>query len=424
MKNRLASLPRNSLVCVVLALLPNCGGGSPAAQSAQGASAANQAPAGDAKPFDFEATIKREASGLKEQGVQGPDAAWSAKVPAAAEPKLSRAENVMLVDIPIGSESAVRCQIFADTLDPAGTLHGVIKESAEAVEYRSIAPSGVGLFGGLPAAFLETVYVTETEGGKGAGGLKLAIQVREQESLLCLHDELGYRQTFKDISNAFFSSFQVRNASPSASTYTEVSKVHLGETDVGYGVTRVTPGEKPGERMYSYSNTTLIPISPKDVVFNDAYELYAYDAKSALQTATWVDGSNGEIAMKVTIKRGAGAKYAYEGEAKGKPLKGVLEAPRGLGGPLDTAARLKKKLKAGGAFELVLPEYHPSLDLTTLVDVKYSHQKSDPARQVTVTLREHTITTELDEDGIAKASSFLIGKNKLTIERLKSSGHP
>jgi hypothetical protein len=421
MKNR-TSLPRHSLVCAVLALLPGCGGGSPAAQSAQGAAESNQAPAGNAKPFDFEAALKREASGLKEQGVQGPDAAWSAKVPATAEPKLSRAENVTLVDIPIGSESAVRCQIFTDTLDPAGTLHGVIKESAEAVEYRSIAPSGVSLVGGVPAAFLETVYVTETEAGKGAGGLKLAIQVREQESLLCLHDELGYRQTFKDVSSAFFSTFQVRNAPPSGSTYSEMSKVRIGDTDVGFSWTRVTPGEKPGERTYSYSNSTLMPISAKEVIFNDAYEIYSYDAKNVLQSATWVDGSNGEILSKVSVKRSANGKYAFETEAKGKSAKGVLEAPRGLGGPLDAATRLKKKLKAGGPFELVVPEYHPSIDPTTLIDAKYSHQKGDPARQVAVTLREHTITAEVDDDGMAKLSSFQIGKNKLTIERLKSEG--
>ena len=424
MKNRLASLPRHSLVCAVLALLPSCGGQSPGAQSAQGASESNKAPAADDKPFDFDATIKREASGLKEQGVQGPEAAWSAKVPAAALPKLSRSENVTLVDIPIGSESAVRCQVFAETLDAAGTLHGVIKESAEAVEYRSVTPSGISLIGGVPAVFLETVYVTETEGGKGAGGLKLAIQVREEEALLCLHDELGYRQTFKDISKAFFSSFQVRNAPPSTDTYSEMSKVRIGDTDVGYSSTHVSPGEKPGERTYSNSNATLIPTSPKDVFFNDAYEIYSYDAKSVLQSATWVEGSNGEIMTKVSIKRGADGKYGYEGEDKGKPLKGVLDAPRGVAGPLDVAARLKKKFKAGGAFELVIPEYHPTIDLTTLIDTKYSHRKGDPARQVAITLREHTITADVDDDGMAKVSSFQIGKNKLTIERLKSEGHP
>lgn len=407
----------------MLALLPSCGGQSPAAQSASGAAEPSPAAAANAKPFDFEATLKREATGLKERGVQGADAAWSAKVPAAGEPKLSRSENITLVDIPIGSESAVRCQVFADALDPAGTLHGVIKESAESVEYRSIAPSGVSLVGGLPAAFLETVYVTETAGGKGAGGLKLAIQVREEESLLCLHDELGYRQTFKDISSAFFSSFQVRNAPPSANTYSESSKVRIGDTDVGFSWTRVQPGEAPGERKYRYSNTALIPTSPKDVIFNDGYEIYSYDAKDVLQSGTWVEGNGGEITLKVTLKRGADGKYEYQGEANGKPLQGILPAKKGVSTSLDIAARLKKKLKAGGAFELVLSEYHPSIDPTALVDVKYSHKKGDPARQVTVTTGDRTLTADVDENGMAKVSSLQIGKNKLTIERLKSEGH-
>lgn len=426
MKNRLGSfapVSRFHLVCATLPLLAGCGGQSQAgAQSPKAPSEANStAPAG--KPFDFDATLAREASGLTERGVQGADAAWSAKVPASADPTVSKSENIVLVDIPVGSESAVRCQIFNDSLDPGGTLSGVLKESAQKVEYRSITPSGVSLIGGVPAAFLETVYVTETEGGKGAGGLKLAIQVRESESLLCLHDELGYRQTFKDISSAFFASFKVRNAPPSEHTYMEMSKTRLGDTDVGFSSMRVKPGEKAGEREYSSTNTTLIPTSPKDVIFEDAYEIFTYDAKNVLQTGTWVEGSGGDITLKIVLKRWADGKYAYEGEASGKPLKGALEAPHGVSTSLDVAARLKKKLKAGGPFELVLSEYHPSLDPTALIDVKYSHKKGDPARQVVVTMSDRTMTQEVDEDGMAKSVWFQVGKVKLTEERLKSEGH-
>jgi hypothetical protein len=423
MKNRLASFPRSSLFCAAFALLSGCGGGAPAAQSAQ-ASESGKAPASDEKSFDFDATYKREASGLKEQGVQGPDAAWSAKVPAAAAPTVSRSENITVVDVPIGSTAAVRCQVFADSLDAAGTLFGVIKESSDSVEYRSIVPSGFSLVGGVPTAFLETVYVTETESGKGAGGLKLAIQVREEESLLCLHDELGFRQTFKDISSAFFSSYQPRNAPPNANTYSEMSKIHVGDVDVGYSWMRVQPGEKKGERKYSQTITTLIPTSPKEVIFNDGYEIFSYDAKNVLQSGAWVEGSSGEIIMKVSLTRLPDGKYKYQGEAKGKPLEGALDAPRGVATSLDIAARLKKQLKAGGAFELVLPEYHPSLDPTKLIDVKYSHQKGDPARQVVVTTLGRPTTTDVDDDGFPKSASFQIGKAKFSTERLKSEGHP
>ena len=419
MKNRLGWV-----ALLALGSLSSCGGQAPAgAKGANGAESAGATPGSSGKPFDFDATLKREASGLTEQAVEGPQAAWTAKVPAAAAPKLTPSENVMLVDIPIGSESAVRCQVFSDTLDPGGTLSGVIKESGSRVEYRSIVPSGVQVLSGVPATFLETVYVTDTEGGKGAGGLKLAIQVREQESLLCLHDEVGYKQTFKDISTAFFSTFKVRNAPANENTFTEVSKARLGDTDVGFAWTRVKPGQNPGEREYNCSNTTLIPTSPKDVIFEDSYEMFLYDRKNVLQTGTWVEGTGGEITLKVTIKRWADGKYAYEGEASGKPIKGVLPAPKGVLTSLEIATRLKKKLKAGAPFELVLPEYHPSIDPTALIDVTYKRQKGDPARQVVVTMSDRTMTTEVDDDGIAKTAWFQVGKHRLSIERLKSEGH-
>jgi len=426
MKNRsrlAASVPGSALRSAALALvLFGCGGApSPGAQSAK-----SDAPEGATQAegaFDFEATYKREASGLSERPVQGTQAAWSAKVPASAVPTLSRSENIDVIDIPIGTKAAVRCQVFYEALDAAGTLYGVIRDSAGKVEYKSIVPSGVSLNGGIPSTFLETVYFFDVSGGKGAGGLKMAVQVREQESLLCLHDELGYRRTFKDISTAFFSSFKPKDAQPKVTTYTEMSKAKLGDIDVGFTWARIAPGEKPGEREYTVSNTTLIPTSPKDVIFEDSYEVYAYDAKNVLQTGTWVEGNGGEVTLKIGLKREGEGKYSYQGELKGKPIKGLLKAPNGIATSLDIAARLKKKLKAGAPFELKLSEYHPSIDPAAVIDVTYRHQKGDPARQVVVTMNDRAMTAEVDDEGMAKSAWFQVGKQRLVIERLKSEGH-
>ena len=402
--------------------LGGCGGAPPAgAQAPNSEAKAGEAPSKTG--FDFDATYAREASGLSEHAVQGPEAAWSAKVPASAAPKLSHAQNSELIEIPIGSKSVVRCQLFSEMLDAGGTLHSVLKESAARVDYRGVAPSGVSLIGGVPAVFLETLYLTDTAGGKGAGGLKLAIQVREQESLLCVHDELGYRKTFKDVSGAFFASFALKSAHPNVATYTEESKAKLGETDVGFSRTRVVPGEKPGEREYNNSNTTLIPTSEKDVVFEDSYQIYSYDAKNALTSGAWVESRAGEITLKVGVKRAANGKYAYQGEVKGKPLSGVLKAPNGIATSLDIAARLKKKLKAGGPFELVLSEYHPAIEPNALIDVTYRHQKGDPARQVVMSMSGITVTSEVDDDGVPKTAWTQVGKQRLSFERLKSEGH-
>jgi hypothetical protein len=421
----LAAAPRYSTFCALLTfgLLPGCSGQSQAGAKSAEAAEQGAAPGPGPAAFDLEKTMKREATGLTDHSVEAPGAAWSAKAPAAAELKLTRDENVMLVDIPIGSQSPVRCQVFPESLDAGGTLSGVLKDSAARVEYRSITPSGVRLIGGTPVAFIETVYVSDVAGGKAAGGLKLAMQSREQESILCVHDELGYRQTFQTVSSAFFASFKVKSAPPNESTYSEVAKARIGETDVGFSSTHVKPGSKPGEREFSYSNTTLVPTSPKDVIFGDTYELYSYDAKNQLRTGTWVEGSGGEVTLKVVLTRSSDGKYAYEGEVSGKPLKGVLQAPRGLATTLDIATRLKKKLKTDAPFELVVAEYHPSIDPTALLDVTYRHQKGDPARQVVVTMSNRTITAEVDDDGLPKTAWFEIGKNRLTIERLARDGH-
>src|SRR6478735_4727043 len=91
----LASVLGTSVVFVALAPLTGCGG-----QPQSGAKGAEEAAAsaggedGGGKHFDFDAAIKREASGLSDRPVQGPDGAFSAKVPAAVDPKLSRSDNI------------------------------------------------------------------------------------------------------------------------------------------------------------------------------------------------------------------------------------------------------------------------------------------------------------------------------------------
>jgi hypothetical protein len=418
----------HSILTTAAALgLVGCGGAqTPAAAPGE----AKTAPAPSAAPasaggekFDIETALKREASGLTERAAEDAAHSWKVKVPSTGEPKLSLVEKIGLVEIPIGSEAAVRCQVFPEAGDPAGTLYSVIKQSSQQVEYQQLAPVAVELFGGNPAIFMEALYLANTPRGKLAGGLKVAVLSREDHELLCLHDELGYRDTFRKVSAAFFGSFQPAGVTKDPATYTEVSVTKLDETPVGFSVTRLLPGEKPGEREYHYSSTSLIPTSPKELIFEDNFSVTLYDAKGRIAQETHIEATQGEIAMQLKLARGADGKYAYEGQVGGKPQRGQLNAPHGLSSSLETAALIKKKLKAG-AFEEKRDEYQPSIDPANVVQVTYAHAKDAPPRQVTMKIGERTVTTEVDDEGMPKSGWFAIGQHKLKVERLRVDGRP
>jgi hypothetical protein len=402
-----------------------CGGAAAAGAPADGAQQGADSKQGAAEPgFDLEAAMKRESDALSDSVVSEPGGAWSAKVPAAGAPRVSAVDDVGVVEIPIGSTASVRCQVHPDTIDVAGTMYNVIKQSSDKVEYRSVQPTGVHVLSGAPAVFVDGVYLTDTKGGKAAGTIKLAIQSRESRALFCLHDELGYRQTFEKVAKAFFDSFQERGAPKSAATYSEVSKVRLDDMDVGFSVTRLLPAEKPAERRYVDISASFIPTSPKDVIFEDSYTLLDLNTKGQLLKGTWVEASGGDITLKMFVTRDDGGKLHYEGEVSGKPLKGELNAPKGLSTSLDIAAMLKKKLKAGSPFEETLAEYHPSIDPTATIAVKYSHAKGAPPRQVVCQMGERAFTAEVDDDGMSKTGFFEIGKRRLSFSREHVVGHP
>ena len=413
-------------ITLVLGLAFGCGGGAPQATNA-GNGSPGAASTSQGKPgaeFDLEAMLAMESKGLTDRPVSGPGQAWSVKVPSVGEPEVSIVEDIHLVEIPIGSDAVVRCQVHGEAVDPAGSLYGVIKESSAKVEYREVAPAGVKLLGGFPAAFLNALYVTDVPGGKAAGGLKLAIHARNDRTLLCVHDELGYRETFQRVSSAFFETFKEAKPPEDNATYTDISIVKLDDMPVGFGVTQLVPGPKPGERERHDSSSSFLPTSPKDVIFEDTFNITHYNKKGQIISDTFIEATQGEVNMQLTLTRGEDGQYSYDGKISGKAVQGALATPKGLTTSFQTAATLRKKLKAGGAFQDTVDEYHPSVDPTAVVAVTYAHAKGAPARQVTMKMGERVVTSEVDDDGMARIGTFELGKRKLTIERLRVDGHP
>ena len=373
-------------------------------------------------PFDVDVEMKREASGLSDRVVRGPGDVWSVSVPASGEPQLSTTEHVTLVAIPVAPNVEVRCQVHDETVDPAGTLFGVIKESSARVEYKLIEPSALRLFGGAPAAGITALYTTQLEGGEAVGGLKLAVLTGEHRSLLCLLDDLGYAQTFERVSAAFFESFTAPGDPKSEASYTEVTRARLDEVDVGFGVTRILPGDAPGEREYHHLSTHLVPEAASAISFDDAFTILRFDARGRLQRGNWAEASSGELVLQIELNRAANGTYALKGQVEGRPVQGPLKAPQGIATALDVAALLKKKLLQRKPFSENVAEYHPSIDPLATVTVTYSRTADAPPRQVLMQLGERRFTAEIDEDGVAKDGWFDLGEQRLTITRQHLSG--
>jgi hypothetical protein len=368
-------------------------------------------------PFDLDAMMAREAGELTAKAVTSPDSKWVTQAYGVADAKVFVASEIVIVEIPIGTKAPIRCQVFDESVDPGGTLNSVLAESAKVVDYQRVAPAGVAVIGGAPAMFVRTLYVADGANGKLAGALKLAFHAREGAPALCLHDEVGYQATFERVSKGFFEGFKLANDATAKPKYLEIAKTQLDERDVGFSLTKILAGEKPGWREYVSQRTTLIPTSPKDLAVQDSYNTLQVDTKGRLQRGVWVSAESGELTLQVTVTRSAAGKYAYEGTVSGRPVQGELSASSSISTPLQSMELLKRKLKAKKPFSEKLFEYHPSIDPSSAIPVVYSHESGAEPDAVTVELGQKKLLTRLDEHGTPASATLQLGPRSLRIVR-------
>jgi hypothetical protein len=412
-----------------VALLSACGKSGEPPASAPSSSATpppgTDTSGGESKGINLEELLKREAGELSPRGVKSADSAWTAQALSAADPAVQAAQDgTVVVDIPIGTATPVHCQIFKDAVDPGSTVAGFLAQSAQRVKFEQIVPAGVHVIKRAPAVFLDTLYTVDGASGKQVGNLKIAFYANDRRSILCLHDEGGYRASFAKVSSSFFESFQLKAAETIKPTYLDVSKTSIENMDIGFGVTKVLPGETKGGKTYSTQNTSFIPVSPGEMAIKDDLSIIQVDAQGRMIKGVWVEAEGGELALQIKLTSGPKGGYSYEGSVSGKPVKGEIDAKQKLATPFDTIALMKKQAKSGKAFSQVLNEYHPSLDPTKPTPVTYSRDDKAKPNEVTAKLGEQSLTFTIDETGVPKSAVFPIGNKTLTIVREYVEGTP
>ncbi|HZA50390.1 MAG TPA: hypothetical protein VE549_06595, partial [Myxococcaceae bacterium] len=184
---------------------PAAGSATPAETKAAGVGAAPQA-------LDYARASARELERLPLSPVQSPDGAFSSKVEATTAPSFAKQEALNTLHIPIGTEMPVQCHIYGERIDAAGSLGAVVRSVREALQIHSVRPVEIAASGGHAVVFVELEYLASVDGKKVMGLLKLATLPRDDVSFLCMHDEPGYRATFRRVVKGFADALVTRTA--------------------------------------------------------------------------------------------------------------------------------------------------------------------------------------------------------------------
>src|SRR5260370_21817894 len=180
----------------------NTKGGSRASPSA------GNAPGGN---FDPQGAYARELQPLAKAPIQLDKLSGEAE--AGGAPTLKDLGTSVQMTIPVGTEYAVQCFVYKKEVDAGGTVLKVMREVGKSVDVRLFKVQDVSLIGDYPAVFLEAQYLAKTEKGQALGELKSMFYQHPVTPMLCMHDELGYNDTFHRMTKSLAASLKITGVS-------------------------------------------------------------------------------------------------------------------------------------------------------------------------------------------------------------------
>jgi hypothetical protein len=373
-----------------------------------------------ASEADLQAALARENANLAPAKVSGAD--WKAEVMAAGPVTVESQDGVPAVVIPIGAEEPVRCMLLGPDADAMAGLTGGLASIHQETQGapQKVVPSPIVVAQEAPAMFVSSVYGT----GGQVNLFKFGIHNHPRHPVLCLHQGLGYLHTFEAACTRLFQTLERGQPAP-APQLVEISRVTVDGLD--WGFSRLTI-DKNAEAAWvqDTESTLLVPRSATDFgeELDSSEELI--DVHGRLVRGAWAKAEGKTLVHKVRLtardKRGT---YDYEGEVRGKPVKGELHSrdPRGgVASSLASVLRLRGLAGKPAAVDIKQEEYIPEIDPLRLTEARYTRTKGDPGGPLKVIAGEREVGATLDDDGRTRDVTFKIGTSTVRVERIFSRG--
>ena len=351
------------------------------------------------------------------------------QVEATAQPRIDAAADVDAsgvpsyeIDIPIGSESPIRCWLTSRPVAIGSTLAALASSHLfEDTARQEISGIDASVVGDHPYLLVDVMGVASQDGNEAFYQGKLFAAPVGLGALRCIHVGVGYRATVHRVLTGLLASLRFEPVADQAPpTYVEVYLARVGPVTCGFGDLRAYRQEDGG--WLSFQRMVMIgPRSRSEVVGIDQLRLTVADQAGIITAASADTVQGGQTLHSLELTRAADGSYAVAGEVKGEALDGPLRA----GGPLrdDLAfARLVAKHPDGGTLSMTKWEPDVAPLETVEATMRCQPRAGAAAQQCELTLGETTMQTEVDAAGMAQRASIPSGSVMLDVERAVTRG--
>ena len=224
--------------------------------------------------------------------------------------------------------SPVECYVFTETDGTANTLYKIVDYEldyiAEAFEqpvsYRFTHDLSIDVFDRTPYIALDTLY-TLGEGNKAKSSIVKAIAAQtDQSSAVCIHNEIGYKQTFTTLAASFIGALATGDKSDLF--FESVHRMKMNGVPVGFLRERYAI-DADGDVYTEVVNSFAIPVTESALTRSDITSfVWSYTDGSLISMNTYSQ-ENEETQYSLSLWNTEG-KWLVEGELQGKKIEETL----------------------------------------------------------------------------------------------------
>lgn len=346
---------------------------APGTASAAATEGAPSGPSPATPKFDFDAMLARERPPAPLVPVADPRGRWRASIEARRAPLIVDRDGVVSIRANIGTKNEIRCEVHDGQLNPGVTITRLLSAASGSIAFEDVTPYRVGNAGGAPALFVRARYATKETPPLG-GELKLAISPGADYSIVCTHDEPGYKEAFARVVEALVSSF-VTSAPRPIPQYSAIWQVSLGEATSGYSWERIYAD--PDGTLSSFTfDVTIAQLASGELRIRDdvAVELHG---RRGIQRGNFLSYRGTTKALELELRQDEKGAYAVRGNVENKPVEARLETRGPLASGYELLLKLMKLQKAtDSARAWRWDEYQPRVDPLHVLPAEYALEAS------------------------------------------------
>ena len=291
----------------------------------------------------------REAKLAAPAEINSKDGWFKFRAPGKVANAIEKVEGSYSVEFDLGTQAPVQCEVFPEGVDLANGLRVTFENAIKAIEAnqgkieaRALESSDAGSYGPVPYIKLSWLYRVAGPQGALLGNVKQFIMEKGPVGIYCVHNDLGYTETFTSITQAVAQTFETQQ--PSATPYfVEISTASMSGTDLGVAISTLVR-DAEGDTQARQTTALLIATNDGNVQSQDSTQINWLRPDDSLINAVNTEVSNGEISNSLALKEGEDGIWFVEGEVQGKAVKANLPKDSRPGNWLAQSRQLRTLL--------------------------------------------------------------------------------